>query len=356
MTAFPFEKTKTAKELPSESGLGFGRHFSDHMFMTEYSEKAGWQNPRIAPYAPIPIDPGAAVLHYAQCIFEGLKAFRGVDGKVRVFRPDKNFDRMKASADRLCMKFIDKETFMNSLVQLVQTERRWVPSKPGTSLYLRPTLIGTEGFLGVRPSENFVYFVICSPVGSYYGDDVELVKIWVERKYSRASPGGIGAAKAGGNYAASLFAATEAKKRGYPQVLWLDGSEHRFIEEVGTMNVFFVLNGVAITPPLNGTILPGVTRDTILQLLRGRGIPVEERPIEITEIIEGAKNGKLTEAFGTGTAAGVSPVGTLGFGDEVLQINEGRIGKISTDLHKELNDIQYGRVPDKYGWLVEIPE
>lgn len=350
------ERTQNPKPRPSDDSFGFGRYFSDHMFITEYSEVLGWHAPRVVPYQSLRVDPGAAVLHYGQAIFEGLKAFRGADDKVRLFRPEMNYRRMKESADRLCMKFVDLDVFIASLQRLIRTDIEWVPSKPGTALYLRPTLIGSEAFLGVRPAENFIFYVIASPVGSYYGGSgLEPIKIWVERRYARAAHGGIGAAKAGGNYAASLLAATEAKKRGFAQVLWLDSAEKRLIEEVGTMNVFFVIGDRVITPPLGGTILPGVTRDSVIQLLDSQGTKVEERPIELSEVLAAQKNGELREIFGTGTAASISPVGALGLDDELLVINENRVGPISAELYQTLNDIQYGRRPDPFGWTMEVP-
>jgi len=353
------EKTDHPKPRPAEN-LGFGRFFTDHMFITEYSELLGWHAPRIVPYQNLKLDPGAAVLHYGQAIFEGLKAFRGVDGKIRLFRPEMNHKRMVASAERLCMKMVDLDVFIESLLRLVRTDLDWVPAQPGTALYLRPTLIGSEAFLGVRPAEAFIYYVIASPVGGYYGENIESVKIWVERKYSRAAPGGIGMTKAGGNYAASLIAATEAKKRGYAQVLWLDAGKKCYIEEVGTMNVFFRIGDEVITPPLGGTILPGVTRDSVIQLLAERGTPVSERPISLDEVIEAHRKGELKEVFGSGTAASISPVGALGMstggaGDEVLLINNGKVGELSAELYQTLTDIQYGRRPDPFGWTMEIP-
>lgn len=348
------EKNPQTKQRPSEDQLGFGRYFTDHMFVIDYSGLLGWHAPRIVPYQNLRLDPGAAVLHYGQAIFEGMKAFRGDDGKIRLFRPEMNFERMQASAERLCMKFVDLGVFMESLLRLVRTEASWVPSKPGTALYLRPTLIGSEPFLGVRPAEGYIYYVIASPVGAYYGENIETVKIWIERTFSRAAPGGIGAAKAAGNYAASLIAATEAKKRGFAQVLWLDSSEKRFVEEVGTMNVFFKIGDEVITPPLNGTILPGVTRDSVIQLMQERGTPVVERPIEIAEVLAAAKSGDLKEVFGTGTAASISPVGAFGDGEQMFTINQGKVGALSAELYQTLNDIQYGRRPDPFGWTMEV--
>ncbi len=349
-----FEKNPQPKPKPQDDQLGFGRYFSDHMFICEYGKDGSWHRPRVTSYQSLQIDPGASVLHYGQAIFEGMKAFRGVDGKVRLSRPEMNHARMKSSAERLCMKFIDLELYIESLKALTRADLDWVPSKPGTALYLRPTLIGSEAFLGVRPAEEYIYYVIASPVGNYYGDSIESVKIWVERNFTRAAPGGIGAAKAGGNYAASLLAAMTAKKRGYAQVLWLDATHKKYVEEVGTMNVFFVVGDRVLTPELNGTILPGVTRNSVLDLLRSQKRKVEERPIELAEILEAQRKGELREVFGTGTAAGISPVGTLSVDGQDLIINEGHVGAISAELYKILNDIQYGRVPDTHNWMLEV--
>ena len=349
------QKTTEPRPHPTEDNLGFGRYFSDHMFVMEHTEKAGWSAPKVQPYQALSIDPGASVLHYGQALFEGMKAFRGVDGKIRVFRPEMNWKRLQAGAERLCMRCPDQANFEQACLALVRTDASWVPHKPGTALYLRPTLIGSEPFLGVRPSDKYLFYIIASPVGGYYGDSVETVKIWVERELSRAAPGGIGAVKAGGNYASSLLAATEAKKRGFSQVLWLDAIQKKYIEEVGTMNVFFKIAGKVITPPLNGTILPGVTRDAIIQLMKAKQIPFEERPISIDEVIAADAAGTLEEVFGTGTAASVSPVGALGLtADKTLTINGGKPGPIATQFYSLLTDIQYGRVPDDFGWMTVV--
>ena len=348
------ERTRSPKGRPSEDKLGFGKVFTDHMFQMNHDAARGWHSARVVPYQPLALDPSASVLHYGQAIFEGMKAFRGTDGKVRLFRPEMNWQRMQASAERLCMKFLDRDTFLESLMSLVRADKDWVPKLPGTSLYLRPTLIGTEAFLGVRPSDEYNFFVIASPVGNYYGEGSEALKIWVEREYSRAAPGGIGAAKAGGNYASSLAAALAAKEHGFAQVLWLDACEKRFIEEVGTMNVFFRIRDKVVTPALSGTILPGVTRDSVLELLRHWGRAVEERPVELAEIVAAQARGDLAEIFGTGTAASISPVGALGVGEKTLIVNGGKPGALALELHRALNDIQYGRAPDKLGWMREV--
>jgi branched-chain amino acid aminotransferase len=350
-----FEKTTTPKTRPHEDTYGFGKYFTDHMFMCDYAEVTGWHSPRIVPYQPIRLDPGASVLHYGQALFEGMKAFRGVDGKIRLFRPEMNWKRLQAGAQRLCMRAPDLELFIASLRRFVRAENDWVPSKAGTALYLRPTLIGSEAFLGVRPAEAFIYYIIATPVGGYYGEGIGSIKIWVETEYSRCAPGGIGAVKAGGNYASSLLAALEAKKNGYAQVLWLDSSKKEYVEEVGTMNVFFKIGDRVITPPLSGTILPGVMRDSAIQMLETQGVPVDIRPISLAEVRAAYAENQLKEVFGTGTAASVSPVGFLGSENGSMTINDGQPGPVATKLYNSINDIQYGRARDDMGWTMEIP-
>jgi branched-chain amino acid aminotransferase len=347
------EKTRNPKTQPPADHLGFGRYFSDHMLLCEYANEK-WGTPRIVPYGPLPLDPGASVLHYGQALFEGMKAFRGEDGKIRIFRPEMNWKRMTDGAARLAMQSPPEDIFMASIKKFTEVEVDWVPKAKGTSLYLRPTLIGTEGFLGVRPSTQYLFYIIGSPVGGYYGEGIEAVKIWVEKKYSRSAPGGIGAVKAGGNYASSLLAATEAKKKGFSQVLWLDSSQHRFVEEVGTMNVFFVIGGKVITPALGGTILPGVMRDSAIQVLRSTGRTVEERPVALDEVLMAHERGLLTEVFGTGTAASVSPVGQLGFEERTITISDGRPGPIARELYATLTDIQYSRRADDKDWTIIV--
>ena len=348
------EKTAKPKTRPPEEKLSFGRYFSDHMFVSDYTTARGWTSARIVPYQAMSIDPGASVLHYGQALFEGMKAFRGVDGKIRLFRPEMNWKRLQEGAARLCMKAPDLDLFMAGLQEFVRTEKEWIPESVGTALYLRPTLIGTEAFLGVRPSEAYCFYIIASPVGNYYGEGAETVKIWVERGFARCAPGGIGAVKAGGNYAASLLAATEAKKRGYAQVLWLDAATKTFVEEVGTMNVFFKIGDRVITPPLSGTILPGVMRDSAIQLLESMQVKTEIRPISLDEVFEAHKKGELKEVFGTGTAASISPVGSFGMESGIITINDGRVGELSKKLFETILDIQYGRRPDNMGWTMEV--
>ena len=349
------ERTKNPKTQPSPDNYGFGRHFSDHMLLCEYAEaKGGWQAPKITPYHNLEIDPGASVLHYGQALFEGMKAFRGDDGTIRIFRPEMNAKRMQDGAERLCMQAPSTEVFVESIRKFTEVEAAWVPKAPGTALYLRPTLIGTEAYLGVRPANNYLFYIVASPVGGYYGEGIEAVKIWVETQFARCAPGGIGAVKAGGNYAASLYAATEAKKRGFAQVLWLDAAQKRFVEEVGTMNVFFVIGDKVITPPLQGTILPGVMRDSAIQLMKSLGYTVEERQISLDEVLMANERGVLKEAFGTGTAASISPVGQLGLEGRTITINDGRPGPIARELYATITDIQYGRKADPFGWTTEV--
>jgi branched-chain amino acid aminotransferase len=340
------------ESMPGDNHLSFGTIFTDHMLRAEYEEGRGWLNYRIEPYGPLSFDPAAAVLHYGQSVFDGLKAFRSDDGRVRLFRPEKHIERLSASARRLCMPALDSAA-LSWLVEFVRTEQDSVPSTPGTSLYVRPTIVATEAFLGVRPARSYSFFVIASPVGAYYSGDTPL-KIRIEDKYVRAAPGGLGAAKTGANYVASLLAAEEAQAAGFDQVLWLDGLERRYLEEVGTMNVMLRTGDEVLTPPSGDTILAGVIRDSALTLLRESGVPVSERPIAVNEIIAGARNGTLQEAWGTGTAAGISPISELGYKDERYLINEARPGDLSERLASTLADIQYARVRDTHGWTVLV--
>ncbi len=352
--AIRITRAATKKPKPRDSELGFGTVFTDHMFLADFQEEKGWYDPRIEPYGPLSLDPATAVFHYAQAIFDGLKAFRGVDGRVRLFRPHKHIKRLNNSAKRMCIPPLDPDLALRSLVDLVGLERDWVPSSVGTALYVRPAIIATEPFLGVRPARSYVYFVILSPVGTYYPEGMNPVKILVVDKYVRAVEGGVGAAKTGGNYAASLLAAEEAHAAGFTQVLWLDGVHRRYVEEVGTMNIMFRLGQEVVTAPLAGTILPGVTRDSALTLLREWELSVSERQIGIDEVIAAARNGTLREAWGTGTAAVISPVGELAYRGERILINGGRIGDLTQRLYKAIVDIQYARAPDTRGWTLEV--
>ncbi|HEV8674914.1 MAG TPA: branched-chain amino acid aminotransferase [Methylomirabilota bacterium] len=346
-------RAATRKPKPKDHELGFGTLFTDHMFVADFQEEKGWYDPRIEPYGPLSLDPSAAVLHYSQVVFDGLKAFRAQDGKVRLFRPQKHIERLNSSARRMCIPELDPNLALQSLVTLVGLERDWVPSSVGTALYVRPVIIASEPFLGVRPAKAYIYYVILSPVGAYYPEGMNPVKIKVEDHHVRAIPG-VGAAKTGGNYAASLYAAEEAHHEGFTQVLWLDARERRYVDEVGTMNIMFRLGDEVATPPLTGTILPGVTRDSALTLMREWGLEVAERPIPIDEVLAAARSGALREAWGTGTAAVISPVGELSYKGERIVINGGRIGELTQKLYQAIVDIQYARVPDTRGWTVEV--
>jgi branched-chain amino acid aminotransferase len=354
MNPIRITKATTLRKKPKDGELGFGQIFTDHMFLADFQEEKGWYDPRVEPYGPIPMDPAAAVLHYAQAVFDGLKAFRGVDGKVRLFRPDKHVERMNNSARRLCIPPLDPEMALASIVKLVGIDRDWVPRTVGTSLYVRPTVIANEAFLGVRPAKSYIYYVILSPVGAYYPEGMAPVKIRVEEKYVRAVDGGLGAAKTGANYAASLMAGEEAKHSGYTQVLYLDGVHRRYLDEVGTMNMMVKIGDEVVTPPLSGTILAGVTRDSVLTLLRDWGIRATERPIGIDEVVAAHKSGTLAEAWGTGTAAVISPVGELAYRGEKMVIGGGQIGPLTQRLYDAIVGIQYGKTPDPHNWTVEV--
>ena len=343
------------REKPrDESSLGFGKVFSDHMFVMRYREGAGWHDARIVPYGPIPIDPAALVLHYAQEIFEGLKGYRGPAGAVCLFRPEKNFERLNQSAARLCMPQIPVEDALEAVCALLRVDRDWIPSSRGTSLYIRPTMIATEPGLGVRPSAEYLFYIITGPVGTYYARGLEPVRILVEETYVRAARGGLGEAKAGANYAASLLAAKLAKEGGYDQVLWLSADGLGRIEEVGTMNIFFVIGDEIVTPPLSGSILPGVTRDSVMTIARDWDLRVSERRIDVEELRRAAEGGTLREAFGTGTAAVISPVGAFRYRGGDIVVNAGGPGAISRKLFAEITAIQYGEIADRYGWVRRV--
>jgi branched-chain amino acid aminotransferase len=347
-------RATTRKPRPRDHELGFGTVFTDHMFVADFQEEKGWYDPRIEAYAPITLEPAAAVLHYAQAVFDGLKAFRGTDGRVRLFRPQKHVERMNGSARRLRIPELDPDLALRSLVELVRLDQDWVPASVGTALYIRPTIIASEPFLGVRPAKSYLYFVILSPVGSYYKEGMNPVRIRVEDRYVRAVDGGVGGAKTGGNYAASLLAAEEAHAAGFTQVLWLDGRERRYLDEVGTMNFMLRIGDEVLTPPLTGTILPGVTRDSALALLRDWGVRVSERPIAIDEVVAAARQGTLREAWGTGTAAVISPVGELAYKGERFVVNDGKTGELTQRLYDAIVDIQYARAADARGWTVPV--
>ncbi len=348
--SIPVEITKTPRPRPAVADLGFGKYFTDHVFFMDYTAGRGWHDPRIAPYGPIALDPAAAALHYGQEMFEGLKAFRMQSGDIQLFRLDAHVARMGHGAPRLCMPVPDPELMAAGIREVVKIDRDWVPSEPGTALYIRPTLIATEAFLGVRPSNKYLFFVILCPVGSYYGGGMRPVKIWIERDQTRAAPGGLGGVKAAANYAASLKAAIAAKERGYEQVLWLDAKNHETLEEVGTMNLFVRIGDELSTAPLGDTILAGVTRDCVLTLAREMGLTVRERPISVRELVDANASGTLKEVFGTGTAAVISPVGELAFEGSKIAINGGNIGEVAQKLYDAITAIQAGTAPDPHGW------
>src|SRR6185369_10460789 len=327
----PADKMKT--KVADQSQLGFGKYFTDRMLMVEWKTGQGWYDARIEPYAPFVLDPSCTVFHYAQEIFEGLKAYKWNDGRVALFRPEMNARRFNISAERMCMPQVPEELFLGGIEQLVNLERDWIPTAPSTSLYIRPTMIAVEPVLGVKPSDHYYFYVILTPVGAYYASGFNPVKIMVEDRYVRAVPGGTGEAKTGGNYASSLKAGLEAKKKGFDQVLWLDGTHRRYIEEVGAMNMFFAYGKRIITAPLTGSILSGVTRDSVLKLAPTLGYEVEERMIDINDLMADIKAGAATEAFGSGTAAVITPVGRLCYKDECLQLTGGKVGEITQNLY-----------------------
>lgn len=348
------EKTRSPKQKPDQNKLGFGKYFTDHMFVMDYSEEKGWYDPRIVPYAPLSIDPSTAILHYGQAVFEGLKAYRTKDGRILLFRPARNIQRLNASDERMCMPALDVDFTVEAIKTLVKLDSDWIPTAEGTSLYIRPFIFATDPYLGVKPSATYKFVIILSPVGAYYPEGINPVKIYVEDKYVRAVKGGTGFTKTCGNYAASLKAQAEAAEKGYIQVLWLDGVERKYIEEVGSMNVFFKVNGEVITPSLQGSILPGITRASVIELLKDSGKKVTERRIAIQELYDAIEKGQLEEAFGTGTAAVISPIGELNWAGRKAVVNENKIGELSYWLYNTLTGIQYGLIEDKFGWTVEV--
>ena len=346
-----YVQAKTLKEKPAwDQNLGFGKYFTDYMFTMDWTVNKGWHNAKIEPYAPICLDPATLVLHYAQETFEGLKAYKSKDGNVLLFRPEMNARRFANSNRRLCMEILPEEMFVEAIDKLVAHEVDWIPTAEGTSLYIRPFMFATEAAVGVHPSSAYKFVIILSPVGAYYPEGVNPVKIYVEDEYVRATKGGTGFTKCGGNYAASIAAQVKAEKLGYTQVLWLDGVERKYVEEVGTMNVMFKIDNKIITAPCDGTVLPGVTRDSILHILKDWGYEVEERHLSIDELMEAGRKGKLEEAFGTGTAAVISPVGELYYKGETVTINDFKTGELTQKLYDTLTGIQWGNVKDTYGW------
>lgn len=348
-------KTTTPKQKPQDqSKLGFGNYYTDHMFIMNYDEGEGWHDARIVPYGPIPLDPAAMCLHYGQEVFEGMKAYKTADGSIQLFRPDRNMARLNVSNERLCIPQIDEAFCVEAVKELVRIDADWVPTEPGTSLYIRPFIFAVDPHVGVHPAHHLLFVIILSPVGAYYPKGLAPVDIYVEQKYVRAVKGGMGFTKTAGNYAASLKAQDEAEKLGYTQVLWLDGVERKYIEEVGTMNVFFVLGDEIVTPELSGSILSGVTRMSVIDVLRSKGYKVTERRISVQELFEAHEKGLLTESFGTGTAAVISPIGTFEWEGKKITVGDGGIGKLSQMLYDTITGIQNGTVADEFGWTVRV--
>ena len=355
MLDIKIQKTLTPKAKPAPGQkLGFGKIFTDHMFVMNYTEGKGWHDPRVVPYENISLAPSAMVFHYGQEMFEGLKAYKNPDGNVYLFRPDMNAKRTNATNDRLVIPQIPVEDFVQAVSTVVDVDRDWIPTEPGTSLYVRPFIIATDEFLGVAPSKTYLFMIILAPSGAYYESGLAPVGIWIEDEYVRAVRGGIGYAKTGGNYAASLIAQQKAHDAGYSQVLWLDGVERKYIEEVGAMNIFFKIDGKVVTPALNGSILPGITRNSVIELCKSWGYEVQERKISADELLAAQADGTLEECFGTGTAAVISPVGKLRYKDDVMTINGGDIGPLSQKLYDTITGIQLGKLPDDKGWRVKV--
>lgn len=354
MQDIKIELTTKPKKKPDNNNLGFGKNFTDHMFIMNYTEGKGWHDPRVVPYQPITLQPSAMVFHYGQEMFEGMKAYKTVNDDVVLFRPEKNISRTNITNDRICIPQIDEEMMLKAIKTIVKVDKDWIPDKQGTSLYIRPFIIATDPYLGVRPSQEYMFMIILCPVGAYYPEGINPVRIWVENEYVRAVKGGVGFAKTGGNYAASLKAQMKAKERGYTQVLWLDGVERKYVEEVGTMNVFFKINGEIITPSLEGSILPGVTRDSVIELLNSWDIPVTERKISIQEVYEAYEKGDLEEMFGTGTAAVISPIGELNWDGKIIKINDGKIGELSQKIYDTVTGIQTGKLEDPFDWIEKL--
>lgn len=349
-----FIPAKQLKEKPDGNALGFGKYFTDYMFTMDWTKEKGWHNATIEPYGPIQLDPATMVLHYAQETFEGLKAYKTKEGKVLLFRPEMNAKRFANSNRRLCMEILPEEMFVDAIATLVSYEKDWIPTAEGTSLYIRPFMFATESAVGVHPSNAYKFMIVLSPVGAYYPEGVNPVKIYVEDEYVRATKGGTGFTKCGGNYAASIAAQVKAEKLGYTQVLWLDGVERKYVEEVGTMNAMFIIDNKIVTAPCDGTVLPGVTRDSVIQLLKSWGYVVEERHLSIEELMEAGRNGSLQEAFGTGTAAVISPIGELNYKGEIIKINNFKTGEITQRLYDTLTGIQWGKLEDTFHWTYEV--
>ncbi len=347
-------KAENLKPKPDETNLGFGTIFTDHMFNMDYGVEKGWHNPRIEPYAPFSMEPSTMVLHYGQGVFEGLKAYRTEKGDIRLFRPQANFSRLNSSNRKLCIPEIDEAFALEALKQLLEVEKDWVPKAPGTSLYIRPTIIAMDPFLGVRASHTYRFYIILCPVGAYYAEGFNPVKIMVTKDHVRAVRGGVGDTKTMGNYAASLLAGDKAHQAGYTQVLWLDGVEQKYIEEVGAMNIFFVMGDELVTPALSGSILPGITRDSVIQLAKMWGMKVSERKISIDEVMDAADSGELKEIFGSGTAAVISPVGELKYEDREIIVGDGTVGPVARKFFDSIQNIQYGQDEDPANWIERV--
>ncbi len=349
-----FIKRDQLQEKPDQTKLGFGKYFTDYMFVMDYDEGIGWHDATIMPYGPIPMSPATVVLHYAQETFEGLKAYRREDGQIQLFRPEMNARRMINSNERLCMATIPEDLFIEAVEALVNVERDWVPSEPETSLYIRPFVFATESSLGVHKAKSYKFMIILSPVGAYYAEGLAPVKIMVEDEYVRAVQGGTGFTKCGGNYAGSIIGQVKAEKYGCSQVLWLDGRERKYVEEVGAMNIMFKIDGEIYTAPIEGTVLPGVTRDSIIHILKDWGYKVNETHLAVDDLMQAGRDGKLEEVFGTGTAAVVSPVKELTWTGDTVQIGDGNIGPLTQKLYDTLTGIQWGRIEDTKGWTVKV--
>lgn len=353
--SFRIEPLAESDRKPKPVELGFGRTFADHIFTQHWTRERGWHDAAIGPHRPLSLDPGAVVLHYSQEIFEGTKAYRRPDGDVNLFRPWENAKRFNRSAVRLVMPQVDIETHVEAMTELVRLEQRWVPSEPGATLYIRPVMMATETTLEVRAANEYLHYIILSPVGPYFAGGSKPVSVYIEAEHVRAVRGGTGEAKTAGNYAASLIASEKARALGFQQVLWLDGVERRFVEEVGAMNIAFVYNGAHIrTPALTGSILPGVTRDSVLRLAPDLGYTISEDRLEVNEMLRDLERGEVTEVFGIGTAAVVAPVGRFGYHEREYVVNGGEVGPVAQRLHTALTDIQFGRAPDPYGWTLRI--
>lgn len=357
MLEIKYELSEKLKEKPKdETKLGFGHIFTDHMFVMNYDLGKGWNNPRIVPFGNVELSPAAMCLHYGQEIFEGLKAYRIADGSVQLFRPQENFKRMNVSAERMVIPQIDEEFCLYALKELLKVEEEWVPHTEGAALYIRPFIFATDPYVGVKPADHYLFMIILSPSGAYYSTGLNPVKIYVESKYVRAVRGGTGFAKTAANYAISLAGQEEAHQQDYEQVLWLDGVEQKYVEEVGSMNIFFVIDSEVITPLLTGSVLPGITRKSAIEICKKKGLKVSERRISIDEIAKAYDDGKLDEVFGTGTAAVISPVGHLKYGDKIMTINDNKIGKISQMLYDTMTGMQWGKIPDEFGWIVPLKD